>query len=78
MTYKYTLKGSQFFVNDKPVRNSFVLTILQGNIEQQELLEEQNKKLIEENAELHKEKMKYKRRLEINEELKKLDFIEGH
>lgn len=61
---KYTLKGSQFFVNDKPVRNSFVLTILQGNSEQQELLEEQNKKLIEENAELHKKMMKYKRRLE--------------
>lgn len=61
---KYTLKGSQFFVNDKPVRNSFVLNILRGNREQQELLEEQNKKLIEENAVLHKEKMKYKRRLE--------------
>lgn len=63
---KYTLKGSQFFVNDKPVRNSFILTILRGNSEQQELLEDQNKKLIEENAVLHKEKMKYKRRLEDN------------
>lgn len=53
----YHSQGIQILKDDEPLGTEAILRELRD-------LEKQNKKLIEENAVLHKEKMKYKRRLE--------------
>lgn len=53
----YHSQGIQILKDDEPLGTEAILRELRD-------LEKQNKKLIEQNAVLHKEKMKYKRRLE--------------
>lgn len=74
----YHSQGIQILKDDEPLGTEAILRELRKLEKKLIDIKKENVNLINQNAELHKEKMKYKRRLEIDEELKKLEFIEGH
>lgn len=60
----YKLVNSQILANDKPIKLSKAVELLNSNSDEMRRLLELLEKKEEENALLHKEKMKYKRRSE--------------
>ena len=73
----YKLVNSQILANNKPIKLSKAVELLNSNYDEMRRLLELPEKKEEENAVLHKEKMKYKRRLEEHEEIRRLR-LQGH